>query len=185
MKSGGNIGFAPALFIVLLVIFSMTLAGCGTAVKTENTQEVKPYEGYKAPDIELEDLSGNRVKLSSLCGKTVVINFWSLDCPYCLAEMPEFDSFYQSKPETVEVLMVNLDQDQNKLTAYIENKGYKFTVLKDKEAETLRSYLIRGVPTTIVVDKSGIVAARVEGPLTEKLLNELIKNSSDKAQRPS
>jgi thiol-disulfide isomerase/thioredoxin len=152
----------------------------------KNTPEVKPFEGYKAPDFELEDLSGNKVKLSGLCGKTVVINFWSLDCPYCLAEMPEFDSFNSSKPTDVEVLMVNLDRDQKKLSTYIKNKGYKFTVLKDEKAKTLRFYLIRGVPTTIVVGKDGIVAARVEGPVTKQILGELVKTSpSNKAPVPS
>lgn len=149
---------------------------------SETTPEIKPFKGYKAPDFELEDLSGNKVKLSGLCGKTVVINFWSLDCPYCLAEMPEFDSFNSSKPTDVEVLMVNLDRDQKKLSTYIKNKGYKFTVLKDEKAKTLRSYLIRGVPTTIVVGKDGIVTARVEGPITKQILGDLVKTSpSNKA----
>jgi thiol-disulfide isomerase/thioredoxin len=187
-------------FLVFAIAVSTALAGCGDADKkaapeggpsqgilervtgdgpgAENVSEEKPFEGYRAPDFELEDLSGNKVKLSSLCGKTVVVNFWSLDCPYCLAEMPEFEAFYSSKPEEVEVLMVNLDRDQRKLATYIKNKGYTFTVLKDEKARTLRDYLIRGVPTTIVIGNDGIVKARVEGPVTKKDLESLTESQS-------
>lgn len=195
-------------FLIFALAVSAALAGCGDPDKKavpevgpprgtpesaagdgpggEGAAEEKPFEGYRAPDFELEDLSGNKVKLSSLCGKTVVVNFWSLDCPYCLAEMPEFQAFYSSKPEEVEVLMVNLDRDQRKLTTYIKNKGYTFTVLKDEKARTLRDYLIRGVPTTIIVGNDGIVRARVEGPVTKKDLESLIESrSSGKPRVPS
>ena len=89
-------------------------------------------------------------------------------------EMPDFDEFNRSKPEDVEVLMVNLDKDTSRLSVYIENSGFSFTVLKDERTETARTYLIRGIPSTFIIDKDGIVAVRIEGALTKEQLDSLI-----------
>ncbi|MCG0275138.1 MAG: redoxin domain-containing protein [Thermosediminibacteraceae bacterium] len=153
----------------------------------ENTNpkpETKPYEGYPAPDFELKDLSGKRVRLSDFRGKTVVLNFWSLNCSYCLAEMPDFEEFYRSKPDSVEVLMVNLDRNAVKVETYIKNKGYTFPVLMDESSETIRSYLIRGVPITLVVGEDGIIRARVEGQVNKEILDSLVGSACDSQTPP-
>jgi len=172
---------------VLLMIFAVILSGCSakpdpadetspesTQQDASGTEEVKPFEGYLAPDFELEDLSGQQVRLSALCGKTLVVNFWSLNCPDCLREMPEFDEFYASKASDVELLMVNMDPDESKVKEYIQNENYGFRVLMDKKAEAAKAYLIRGLPTTVVVGKDGRVKVRFEGPLTKELLDQLV-----------
>ena len=170
------------LFMAVVLISAFSLSGCNTAdpqvegVKEEAETEIKvaPIQGYIAPDFELEDLTGQKIRLSSLRGKVIVLNFWSMGCRYCLMEMPDFDEFNRSKPEDVEVLMVNLDKDTSRLSVYIENSGFSFTVLKDEMAETARTYLIRGIPSTFIIDKDGIVAVRIEGALTKEQLDSLI-----------
>lgn len=177
------------LLVLLFILLTLALfsSGCGTESKTENSSEnsqmesesqiqVAPLQGYLAPDFVLEDLSGKKIKLSSLRGKIVVLNFWSLGCRYCLQEMPDFDEFNRSKPEDVMVLMVNLDRAESRLSAYINNMQFSFTVLKDEIAETARTYMIRGVPTTFIIDKDGIIAARIEGSLTKNQLEGLVTN---------
>lgn len=167
------------LFLILLMIFVFLLSGCNTAnsqVESENEGEIKiaPLQGFLAPDFELEDLTGKRIRLSSLRGKFVVLNFWSMGCRYCLMEMPDFDEFNSSKPEDVTVLMVNLDKDTGRLPIYIKNQGFSFTVLKDEIAETARTYMIRGIPTTFIIDKDGIIASRIEGVLSKNQLDSLV-----------
>lgn len=170
---------------VVLMSISVVLSGCNkTETVEESDAEIKiaPQQGYSAPDFELEELTREKVKLSSLRGKTVVINFWSMGCRYCLEEMPGFDAFNRSKPEDVIMLMINLDKDRSRLAAYIQNQGYSFKVLKDEVGDTARSYLIRGIPTTFIIGKDGVVMHRVEGLITRDDLNSLVANqSSDKA----
>ncbi|TYP56146.1 AhpC/TSA family protein [Thermosediminibacter litoriperuensis] len=88
--------------------------------------------------------------------------------------MPDFEEFNTSKPDNVAVLMINLDRDAGRVETYIKNKGYTFTVLKDEKAQTVRSYLIRGVPTTVVVGGDGVIRARVEGQVTKQILDSLV-----------
>lgn len=174
-----------AFFIAVFITFSVILSGCGktkTAGESNAESKIAPRQGYLAPDFELEDLAGERVALSGFRGKTVVINFWSMGCRYCLEEMPDFDAFNRSKPEDVIVLMINLDKDRSRLAVYIENQGYSFKVLKDEVGETARSYLIRGIPATFVIGRDGVVRHRVEGLITQEVLNSLIADEpQDKA----
>lgn len=163
-----------AFFAVMLISVSVFLSGCGKTQTAEN--KVAPQQGYLAPDFELEDLTGEQIALSSLRGKTVVINFWSMGCSYCLQEMPDFEAFNRSKPEDVIVLMINLDKDRSRLAAYINNQGYSFNVLKDEVGDTARSYLIRGIPTTLVIGKDGVVMHRVEGLINLDDLNRIVNN---------
>lgn len=184
--------FKPSCFfkvvLGMLMISALILAGCNAKPDTtdvnssksveqdiSNTNEALPFKGYVAPDFILEELSGNQIRLSDLYGKTVVVNFWSLDCPDCLNEMPEFDEFNKSKASDVELLMVNMDSDKSKVEEYIQNGGYGFRVLWDKKSEAAKSYLIRSTPTTIVIGKDGIVATRFEGALNREILDTLVK----------
>ncbi|MCF6097730.1 TlpA family protein disulfide reductase [Thermovorax subterraneus] len=167
------------LFLVLAFLTVFSLAGCQT-LKDENADtktKTKPYEGYPAPDFELKDLSDKTVHLSDFRGKTVVLNFWSLNCSFCLAEMPDFEEFYRSKPENVEVLLINLDRNADKVRTYIQNRGYTFNVLLDEKAETVRSYLIRGVPTTFLVGEDGVIKSRVEGQVTREVLDSMVQSA--------
>ncbi|MDN5332471.1 MAG: hypothetical protein PWP45_1696 [Tepidanaerobacteraceae bacterium] len=170
---------ALLLLLALALLTFFSLAGCQKP-EDENANpktETKPYEGYPAPDFELKDLSGKTVRLSDLKGKTVVLNFWSLNCSFCLAEMPDFEEFYRSRPENVEIVLVNLDRNADKVRTYIENKGYTFTVLLDEKAQTVRSYLIRGVPTTIFVGEDGVIKSRIEGQVTREVLDSLVQSA--------
>lgn len=165
------------LFLVVLLIFIFLSSGCNTAktqVESESQIQVAPQQGFLAPDFELEDLSGQKIRLSDLRGKIIVLNFWSMGCRYCLQEMPDFDEFNRSKPEDVTVLMVNLDKGPSRVPAYIKNQQFSFTVLKDERAETARTYMLRGIPTTYIIDKDGIIATRVEGPLSKNQLDSLV-----------
>jgi len=172
---------------ILLILVLFFLAGCNTTKpqeassdKEENKTEteikfkVGPLPGYIAPDFELEDLTGEKIRLSSLRGKIVVINFWSLGCKYCLQIMPDFDEFNRSKPEDVEVLMINLDVDNGTLPLFIENQGFTFKVLKDEKGEAAIPYVIYATPATFIINKNGIISKRIEGPLNKDYLDGVI-----------
>jgi len=187
------------VFLVLILTLSIMISGCGRkgdlqdqtpgepdSESSDVKGEVMPYEGYLAPDFELKDIDDNIFKLSELQGKTVIVNFWSMGCKFCLQEMPDFDAFNKSKSEDVVLLMVNLDTDARKVPTYIKNQEYGFTVLLDEEASTVKPYMIRGVPTTIIVGKDGKIAFRMEGALTKEQLETLVSEQpKDEKPQPS
>ncbi len=146
--------------------------------KVEEDISEKPEEikvgldiGNKAPDFELQTLSGDEVKLSDFQGKRVMINFWATWCPPCRAEMPDMEKFYQDKD--IEVLAVNLTESENSLKdveEFSNEFGLTFPILLDTELVAATLYAIKPIPATYMVDSNGIIQYRAFGPLNYDLM---------------
>lgn len=131
-------------------------------------------------DFELEDLNGNKIKLSDYKGKIVLLNFWGTWCPPCREEMPYFQEIYEEyKDDDVVVLTVNstsvelrggTDSEQAEKNArkFMEDNGYTFPVLLDKDDEVWAIYQQRGIPANYVIDKEGIVRYAFAGAYPSK-----------------
>ncbi|KHE67743.1 TlpA disulfide reductase family protein [Halobacillus sp. BBL2006] len=126
--------------------------------------------GEKAPDFSLETLDGQTVKLSDYKGKKVFLNFWATWCPPCQEEMPEMEKFHKEYGKEVEVLAINgtaAEENIGVVKEYVEEGGYTFPVLLDKELETTNTYQAISIPTTYFIGTDGVVQQpRKVGPMT-------------------
>jgi peroxiredoxin len=122
--------------------------------------------GSPAPDFKLETLNG-WVRLSELHGKVVLINFWATWCGPCTLEMPLFQQFYEENLEDLVVLAVNGQDTLEDIRTYTDELGLTFDVLIDKGGKIHGQYLVRGFPTTIIVDRKGIVQFQHIGIINE------------------
>lgn len=122
-------------------------------------------ERVKAPDFTLPDLNGNEVSLSDFRGKVVFLNFWATWCPPCRKEMPSMEVLYQRlKDKDFELLAVSLDrQGSSAVEPFIRDYGLTFPILLDLNGDLARTYKVRGIPSTFIVDKEGLIAERVVG----------------------
>lgn len=122
-------------------------------------------EDVRAPDFELADLSGGVTRLSALRGKVVVLNFWATWCPECVEEMPSLNAFanrYHSKD--VIVLGISVDRSEEAVRKYLKIHPTTFTVLLDGNGDVfVTRYRTRALPTTVIVDRQGAIAARLAG----------------------
>ena len=126
----------------------------------EDTEEVEVglYVGQQAPDFELQTLSGETVRLSDFRGKRVMVNFWATWCPPCRAEMPDMEKFYNAKD--VEILAVNLTDTETSIGAienFVDEFELTFPILLDSNLDVSFLYKIQPIPTTFMVDSSGII----------------------------
>jgi len=134
--------------------------------QAQNSPETKPEVGYMAPDFELIDLEGKSIILSSLRGKVVVLNFWTLWCRYCKLELYDLEKFYnQYKDRGLEMLMVNTGKGdrKEKIEEFIKERGYSFKVLLDRERCVSEDYRISVIPRTLIVGKDGIIRKKIRG----------------------
>jgi thiol-disulfide isomerase/thioredoxin len=115
-----------------------------------------------APEIALADVDGKPVKLSELRGKVVVVNFWATWCPPCRKEIPSLTRLQKLfKPQQLRVLAVNIGEDEETVFGFIPDPG--FTILLDLNSTSLRTWQVRGLPATYIVDAEGRVVLRAVG----------------------
>ena len=113
-----------------------------------------------------EDFEGNKIDLKDFRRKLVVINFWATWCAPCKKEMPSLDGLYQdSSFKNLEVFAVNMEQP-NKLKTkkfFSDLKIKKLKIYFDQNLNFVKKFKLRGVPTTILINKKGEEFARIIG----------------------
>lgn len=175
------------LSIVTLMIFSFIPAGqSGTSLDADQTAGVQV--GQKAPDIELESPDGKIIKLSSLKGQIVLIDFWASWCGPCRRENPNLVRAYNKYKEAkfkdakgFEIFSVSLDNNREAWKAAIQQDGlswkYHVSDLKKWNSSAAALYGVRAIPSSFLIDKNGIVIARnLRGNALDMELDKLVKS---------
>lgn len=129
--------------------------------------------GKPAPNFELTDIDGKKVKLSEFRGKVVLLNFWATWCGPCKAEMPSLNSLYLAmRDKEFIILAISVDASEKPVKSFMSEKKIAFPVLMDKDKEiSFDLYGVAGIPVSFLLDKNGIV--------TEKFMGEREWDSPD------
>ena len=133
-------------------------------------------QGEPAPDFTLPSISGDNVRLGDYAGQVVVVNLWATWCPPCKAEMPMINAYYQAHRDAgLTVLAVNSEEDATTVRQFIQTHGYGFPVLLDLQSDVSALYQVRGLPTTVVIDREGRIQYIHTGEITAKQLDAAVK----------
>ncbi len=128
------------------------------AVAAAARAEVKP--GDKALDFSAATLAGQPLKLSSLRGKVVLLDFWASWCEPCKKELPLLSKMApRLKQKGIEIVAVNIDDDKAKAAAFVKEKGINLTVVPDAGKQIVGKWEPPKMPSSFVVDKAGTVRA--------------------------
>lgn len=159
-------------------LWPVIAVGAAIAVWYFGQPAIGTFEGDRAPDFTVEDLSGETLNLSSLRGKPVFVNFWATWCLPCLEEMPEIQALYEKNPGAFHVVAIS-DEPRNTVVRYLEDFDYTFPIYLDRRGEVGRSYLVRAMPTSIFIDEQGIIRARHIGQLSGPEMEEYLQTILD------
>ncbi len=136
--------------------------------------------GY--PDLDLTDIYGKRVKLSSLTGKVVLLDFWSAEAGNSNtlnAELKETYAKYKNAPTPFEVYQVALDTSKPAWITAVQEQRLEWISVSDlrgRASAAVTLYNIRKLPANFLIDKNGnIVAKDIYGKSLEQKLDELTK----------
>lgn len=147
------------------------LTGCS---KFDNTQNAHngPQASAKFFDAKFADVKGNIVDLSTLRGKTVVVNFWSTWCPPCIEEMPMFSEMQTEwKDKGVVFVGIAADQAEN-VKPFIKKNPVNYPIVVggqpsfDLSRELGNRY--DAVPFTLIIDRKEAIVIRHFGVYTRK-----------------
>lgn len=126
---------------------------------------VRVAPGTAAMDFELPALDGRSVQLADLKGKGVVVNFWATWCGPCKEEMPAFERLRQQlNPDRFVLLTITTDLQREGIRQFLTNLNVQLPVLFDEQQDVSQAYLVRALPTTVLIDRQGMLIGRAVGP---------------------
>lgn len=117
-----------------------------------------PAVGDKAPDFTLRSSVGKNLKLSEYRGQVVMINFWATWCAPCRQEMPQLNRLYvQYQRAGFALLGVNIDDNPKAAQKVVDQLSLGFPVLFDANKQVSSRYDVDAMPSTVLIDRSGVV----------------------------
>ncbi len=130
--------------------------------------------GALPPDFELNDVrTGKPVRLSSLRGNPVWVNFWASWCAPCRAEMPEMKQRYvKYKDKGLVILGVDLDEDRATVKQFTHLNSYDWTFVLDSNQQVSQLYFVSGIPTHLFLDRAGVIRAMTVGGISGDMMDD-------------
>ena len=121
--------------------------------------------------VVFEDFYGNRLNLKDYSGRLIIVNFWATWCEPCKKEMPSLDSLSQNENfENLTIFPVNIENlNYEKTKKFFSNlKIKKLEIFFDPNLNFVKELKLRGVPTTVLINKKGNEFARIIGSINFK-----------------
>jgi len=114
-----------------------------------------PQEGETPRSFSLRSVNGLEFDADKLKGKVVVLNFWFIGCPPCMAEIPRLNDLKQEFSANNDVVFVALTaDDEHAVKKFLEHEKFDYNVVADSKP-TLDSFRFAGYPKNIVIGKDG------------------------------
>ena len=158
-----------------------------TATPIPPLAPIPPLEGSPAPDFAFklfqgeETLGGRELRLSELRGRPLVLNFWARLCAPCWTEMPELQDFYEEYGERVLLLGIDVGQftglgspkDAGRL---LDSMGIAYPAGYTDDANVVRDYRVRAMPTTIFISSDGRVLRVWTGSINREQIEAIVNS---------
>ncbi|MFF1304897.1 TlpA family protein disulfide reductase [Streptomyces sp. NPDC058307] len=182
-----------ALLVAGTAAAAMTLSACGSGgtsggggdtnfvMGKDGVSTAKKGQRAEAPDLSGKTVDGGRLDVADYRGKVVVLNVWGSWCPPCRAEAPSFEKVFQDlKGQGVQFVGINTrDTSVTPARAFEKEQGVTFPSLYDPTGKLMLRFKkgtlnLQTIPSTLVLDREGGIAARSLAPLSEEKLRKMV-----------
>ena len=158
-------------FIILIVLFFSSFTSVLLSQNNNNT----PFNNiilHTSPKlispVIFRDSEEKKVELDNFKGRLIILNFWTTWCEPCKKEMPSLDNLYQNKNfENLLIFPINMEKLNIKKTKkfFSDLEIKKLNIFFDTDLSLVKQLNLRGVPTTVLVNKDGEEFSRILGEI--------------------
>ncbi len=137
-----------------------------------------PIVGHLAPDFTLTTSLGETVSLTDFVdrygdsGRPVILNYWASWCGPCRIETPHFQNASLKYKNQAVILGINQGEPASTVTEFAVSYGLTYPLLVDEDSAVNMTYGVNSLPTTIFVDRKGVVREVFVGILTQAVLED-------------
>jgi thiol-disulfide isomerase/thioredoxin len=146
-----------------------------------SVEEYGPESRTDPVEITAVAYDGSSIDSATWAGKATVLNFWYAACAPCRIEAPHMVELNQEFGDKAEFIGINVRDEKEAAVAFERNFGIKYPSVQDTEGAiqlAMTKYVpLKAVPTTLVLDKQGRVAARILGAADKTTLKALINTA--------
>jgi cytochrome c biogenesis protein CcmG, thiol:disulfide interchange protein DsbE len=166
--------------VLLFIVVSAALIWRTDGMDAGEARPTTARVGFLAPEVELPQLvdghSSTRANLTSLTGHPVLVNFWATWCSPCREEFPAMQAKYAQYKAAHQLVIVGIDVQGDSGPAaaqhFVRQMGATFPIWLDADGSAEAAYRVQALPTTVFVDRSGVIQDMlVGGPMTEDYLD--------------
>lgn len=151
---------AGALFVAL----ATALAACGGAMSGAQAPSSSERVGAQAPDFSLAPVGGGApIGPSTFAGKVLIVDFWATWCKPCRQSFPVYQKLLNEFDGKLAVVGVSVDDAADGIAAFKRETGVEFPLVWDQGQAVAGTYKPGTMPTSFVIDRSGIVHSIHEG----------------------
>ncbi|MEJ7744034.1 MAG: TlpA disulfide reductase family protein [Nocardioidaceae bacterium] len=177
-----------------LAMLAVGLSGCSTSGEAATTTGyitgkgvvtlVEPADRRDVPEVEGKTLDGTPVAVSDYLGQIVVLNVWTSDCAPCRSEADDLVAASRQLPRTVFV-GINTREPETKAEAFVREHSIPYDSIFDPDSSVMLSFYgmltPQSLPSTVVIDTQGRIAALVLGEVTENTLVGIVDDVAGEA----
>ena len=152
----------------LLIIFILMLSNSFASEVTDIKNLVINKELKSYSDITFLDIKNKELNLNDYKGNLVILNFWATWCAPCKDEMPSLDLLTENPNlDNLKIFPINIGKDSNQksLTFFKDLQIKNLEIYFDSPNTLAKKFKLRGLPTTLIINKDGGEIARVVGSI--------------------
>lgn len=124
---------------------------------------MQPEKPTQSKGFEFTDLDGKKIALEDYKGRVVLIHFWATWCPACTSEIPALNALREKFKHSGLVIIAIAEDSQKKVEPFVKNLDMKYPIIIDQQRELMRSYHIRALPYSILINKNGNINCMATG----------------------